>query len=326
MTEKPLVSVILCVKNGMPYLPKALESVARQTYENFELVVQDGQSNDGSWQLLRDFQGAPKVSLESANDGGIGPAYNRAVERSRGEIIASIDSDNLLEPDALEAGVAACQRWPDAAAIYGSAHLIAPTGERVNSFVPGEFELLRLLSCELVPPFATAFFRPAACDGQMRFDPTLKTCADFDLWLRLSERPIRRIDTVLGSTRLSASSMTCRPETYDQFCADKLAALDRYFGRFEPTPPLTALDRRARAGVYLWAAESLLGMGAPTPQFEAYCELAAELDAGSPRLANVRVAAEQARQAAAAAKLPPRPKFSLARAKSALRSIAKSVL
>jgi glycosyltransferase involved in cell wall biosynthesis len=325
MAEKPLVSLILCVKNGMPFLPQALATVARQTYERFELVVQDGQSNDGSLELLREFRGAAKVSLESANDGGIGPAYNRAVERSRGEIIASIDADNLLADDALQLGVDACERWPEAAAVYGSAHLIAPTGEQVSTFEPGEFELVRLLSCELVPPFATSFFRRSACQGQMRFDPRLKTCADFDLWLRLSDKPVRRIDKVLGSTRLSSSSMTCRPETYDQFCADKLAALDRYFAPFEATPPVAALDRRARAGVYLWAAESLLGMEGPSQRFETYCERAASFDPGSPRLTNARAAAEQVRQAAAT---PPvkRPRFSLARAKSALRGLAKSVL
>lgn len=327
MAEKPLVSLILCVKNGMPFLPQAIESIARQTYERFELIVQDGQSNDGSLELLRAFRGAPKVSLESANDGGIGPAYNRAVERARGDIIASIDADNLLADDALEAGVEACEQWPEAAAVYGSAHLIAPTGERVSTFEPSEFELVRLLSCELVPPFATSFFRPAACQGQMRFDPKLKTCADFDLWLRLSDCPIRRIDKVLGSTRLSSSSMTCRPETYDQFCEDKLAALDRYFARFDGSPPLAALARRASAGVYLWAAESLLGLEGPSPRFEGYCEEAARFDPGSPRLANTQAAAEQARKAAAAAKSPPRrPRFSLARAKSALRDLAKSVL
>jgi hypothetical protein len=312
----------------MPFLPQALESVASQTYDHFELVIQEGCSTDGSRELLEAFRGAPQVSLESSSDGGIGPAYNRAVQRARGELIASIDSDNLLAPEALELGVAACRQWPDAAAVYGSAHLIGPGGERVSTFVPEEFELVRLLCCELVPPFATSFFRPAACGGQMRFDPGLKTCADFDLWLRLSDRPIRRIDSVLGSTRLSQSSMTCRPETYDQFCQDKLAALRRYFGRFASCPPLVALSQRASAGVFLWAAESVLGIEGPSDRFRLYCQEAARLDPGSPRLRNLRVAALSHSPSA-----PPdevrtpvsRPRFSLARAKNALRGLTRSL-
>jgi hypothetical protein len=162
----------------------------------------------------------------------------------------------------------------------------------------------------------------------MRFDPSLRTCADFDLWLRLSDRPIRRIDSVLGSTRRSPSSMTCRPETYDQFCQDKLTALRRYFGRFASCSPLLALAQRAQAGVFLWAAESVLAIEGPSDRFKLYRDEAARLDPGAPRLRTLRVAAlSHTSGADEAERTPvPRPRFSLARAKNALRGLTRSLL
>src|SRR6476619_6234805 len=120
-SPKPLVSLILCVKNGLPYLPQALASVERQSYRHFELVVQDCLSTDGTLDLIRAFRGAPHVALESANDGGIGPAYNRAVSRCRGEIIGTIDADNLLADNALDLAVDYLTRHADCAVVYGSA-------------------------------------------------------------------------------------------------------------------------------------------------------------------------------------------------------------
>ena len=54
--SEPLISVIVCVKNGMPYLPEALESLPAQTYKNFEVIVQDGGSDDGIVVLLSDVE------------------------------------------------------------------------------------------------------------------------------------------------------------------------------------------------------------------------------------------------------------------------------
>src|SRR4051812_31760457 len=102
----PLVSLILCVKNGMPYLPDALASVAGQSHRNIELVVQDAESNDGTLEALAAVSNRlPVVDVVSEPDAGIGDAYNRAIARCRGEIVGSIDADNVLMPDAVEQAV-----------------------------------------------------------------------------------------------------------------------------------------------------------------------------------------------------------------------------
>jgi glycosyltransferase involved in cell wall biosynthesis len=290
---EPVVSLILCVKNGMPYLPEAVASVAAQTYRSFELVVQDAGSTDGSLEFLRNVEGVPDVRVVSEPDDGIGDAYNRAVSRCRGEIVGSIDADNVLAPYALARAVAFVVGRPGLAAAYGGSNMMSADGELLYPWIPGEFDLLRVLTCELVPPFAVTFFVRAICGEELHFDERLRTCADFDMWLRISHLPITRIPDVLGSTRLSEASMTRRTITYDQYVADKSAALERYLARHEETPLLRAVRARSLAGIRLWAAESVYDIeGRRTEQFERYLDAAEELDPTSAWAERVRAKPE----------------------------------
>ena len=161
---------------------------------------------------------------------------------------------------------------PDSAAIYGTAQMIDAEGRSVGVFVPAEFDVHALMRCELVPPFAQSFFSPRVCGSELRFDPRLKTCADFDLWLRLSHLSIRRTEGVFGSVRQSEKSMSRGTGNYEQFCADKLDALDRHVAR---RPELAAERDEAVAGIYCWAAESLLGLEGPSERCRAMLERAA---------------------------------------------------
>jgi glycosyltransferase involved in cell wall biosynthesis len=283
--KNPLVSLILTVKNGLPYLDNALESVRGQSYRNLELVVQDCLSTDGSSERVAKFDGA-RVHVRREADGGIGDANNRALKRCRGTIIGSIDSDNLLEPDAVARAVTHFAAHPGDAAIYGSVRMISATRTDEGVFRPGPMDFLHLVSCDLVLPWSTAFFNKAICGDALRLDPQLKTCADYDTWLRLSHLPISFIDQVQGATRLSDSSMTCRPENYEQFCKDKIFVLRRYAGTCAHEPLRGALVRHGLVGIYCWAAESIKGLAPERVDLIAdFHERAKAVDPVSPRLA-----------------------------------------
>jgi len=271
-----LVSLILCTKNGMPYLPEAIASVRAQTYRQFEVIVQDACSTDGSIEYLRSVSDLPAIDVVSEPDTGIGDAYNRAVRRCRGDIIGSIDADNLLEPDALAAVIRQFQVYPQAAALYGASHNINADGSRVSTWAPPDFALSGLLACDVVPPFGQSFFSRSVCGAELRFDESMATCADYDLWLRLSAHPIVRVDDVLGSVRRSPKSMTCQPVRYDEFCRDKIAALKRFLARTNQTAD-EALYRRAAGGIYAWAAQAMSKIAGQNERFLKYLALAADL-------------------------------------------------
>ncbi len=279
-----LVSLILVVKNGMPFVEEALASVAAQTHPDLELVVQDGGSTDGTLDAIRRRTDLPHVALESGPD-TVATAWARAFTRCRGEIVGSVLADDGLEPDAVAHAVAAFAARPELAAVYGANRIVDAVGRELKVFEPVDFDLLRLLSCELVPPFASAFFSRRVCGEELRFDPTFSSCAEFDLWLRLAHLPIARLRPVLGVTRFHAGSMTRRAESYAQFCRDKIAAVDRYLGRRDASPLVAGVRAHAVAGVWTWAAESVHDLEGPSAREGELCAAARAADPGSPRLA-----------------------------------------
>lgn len=296
MTEKlmnqPLVSVILCVKNGMRFLSDAVESIKRQTYTNFELVVQDGGSTDGSLEFLQQLNGALEVRIESGPDAGIGDAMNKAQARCRGDIVAEIDSDNLMAPNALEVVVKRFEEHPDAAVIYAAQLMIDENSNVLYPWFPEPFDLLQVIECRLVPPYGTSYLHRRNLGAEFFTDASMRTCSDYDFWLRVGSRKIVQIPDVLGSTRVSTASETARPESYRQFCADKLAALQRYCQRTLPPGALAdSILAHGKCGIYLWAAESVRFIYPSAFGLELFNEFiaeAAKVDPSSPRLKLLR--------------------------------------
>lgn len=237
----------------MPYLEEALDSVRAQSFKDFEVIVQDNCSTDGSLELLSRYSDL-NMKIISEPDGGIGDAYNRALSRCEGEIIGSIDSDNLLMPNTLELVESYFKNNPDLAVLYSPVQMITADSVDAHIFTPNDFDLEDFLGCKLVPPFSTSFFSKVKCGDKLSFDPVLKTCADFNLWLDLHEKKIICVKEILGKTRMSDQSMTCRPESYHQFCEDKIFALDRFLAQ---KPALQDKAAEYKAGINIWAAESL---------------------------------------------------------------------
>ena len=272
----------------MPFVPEAVLSLEAQTFDDYEIVVQDAASTDGTAEFLSQ---VPNVRMASEADNGLGDAYNRAFPRCRGEIVGTLDADNLLVPNTLEAVDALFRNHWTAVVIYGAALMINASGQQVGSFVPEAFDQRAVMRCELVPPFSTSFFNRQRCGPDLRGDASLTVCQDYELWLRLSGREIVRSTTVLGATRLSYKSMSRNPENYELFCAEKIMALERFIA---DRPRLEAERNVAVTGIYCWAAESILGIEGPGPRFESFVDRAAALCPEDERLKRVRDRASEA--------------------------------
>ncbi|UBF25408.1 glycosyltransferase [Kovacikia minuta CCNUW1] len=292
MSESPLVSIVMVVRNGMPYLPMAIASLKAQTYQNFELIVQDGESTDGTLEFLKTIKGLSNIKIQSSPDRDHHP-YNQAISRCNGEIIGSLADDDLLEPKALETAVDFFTQHPTAAVIYGDCNMINQDGSFSNTFEPSPFDLLDVLECKLVPPLAVAFFSRSRCGDALSVDETQWACYDYALWLRLSHLPIVKIPTVLGSVRISEESNTCRADMYELMCDNKISILKHYLARYGQTPLIEKLYERAVAGIYAWAAESMLWIPTGTPEwFDFYYEKALALNPTSERLKTVKLQQE----------------------------------
>ena len=274
----------------MPFVREAVASLEAQTFDDYEVVIQDAASTDGTAEFLRQLR-LSNVRMTSEPDSGLGDAYNRAFPRCRGEIVGTLDADNLLVPNALSVVDALFRKHRTAVAIYGAAMMIDASGQQVGTFFPGAFDQRALMRCELVPPFSTSFFNQQRCGPELRGDSSLKTNQDFELWLRLSDREIIRSTTVLGATRLSHKSMSRNAENYEHFCAEKIVALERFIA---DRPRLQPERDAAVTGIYCWAAELILEIEGPGPRLESFVDRAAALRPEDERVQRVRDRASEA--------------------------------
>lgn len=125
------VSIVLCTRNGAPWIGDLLESMANQTRLADELVVQDDESSDDTCRIIREFaERAPfDVRLE-VNPERLGSTANfaAALERSRGRFVALADQDDIWYPNKLERLIGELELDPTVTMVFSDADLIDPAG------------------------------------------------------------------------------------------------------------------------------------------------------------------------------------------------------
>ena len=126
MSERPLVSVIIPVRNAQRFLPEALGDVTSQTYRNLDIVVVNGHSTDRTVEIANSFPGVRVV--EQAGD-GLPDAWNVGIDAAEGDPIAFLDSDDRWTPDKIELQMAAFDRDPRVDFVIAHARFFLEPGE-----------------------------------------------------------------------------------------------------------------------------------------------------------------------------------------------------
>lgn len=92
----PKISVIMSVLNGESYMEKGIESIIKQTFDDWEFIICDDGSTDNTWKILQDYAGRDKRIIPIKNDSNRGLAYslNRCIEKAKSEILARQDADD----------------------------------------------------------------------------------------------------------------------------------------------------------------------------------------------------------------------------------------
>ena len=101
--NSPLISVVLPTYNVAQYLQQCLESVAAQTYRNFEVIIIIDGATDGSYEIAQEFcKTDSRFSVYWQENAGSGPARNAGLTRCKGELVMFVDPDDWIEPELLE--------------------------------------------------------------------------------------------------------------------------------------------------------------------------------------------------------------------------------
>lgn len=192
MAGNPLVSVVMPLYNAAPYVADAVRSILAQTFTDFELVVVDDGSTDGSATVVETL-GDPRVHLvRQPNSGRPAVPRNRALARARGKYVAFLDADDLWLSHTLERQVDALERRPDVALVYGWAEAFGSSGTlgyRGPKRSLRETRVFqRLLLEQSFIPISTVMVRRDVLDAVGGFDeaPELRGVEDYDLVVRIA--------------------------------------------------------------------------------------------------------------------------------------------
>jgi glycosyltransferase involved in cell wall biosynthesis len=224
-----LVSVVMPVWNRAAAVGAAIESVLAQTYPHWELLVVDDGSTDGTAAVVGRYAGDPRVRLFVQPRAGCGAARNRALEATRGAIVAYLDSDNVWEPGYLAAVVDALERHPERDAVAcaqlvldrrAGAHWV-----RAEAFDSEVLQERNLIDLNVFAHRRTLFERLGG------FDASLRRLGDWDLIRRYAVAGAPLVLPAVGGRYVDGHA--------DQISSRESHAFARYLVRAKGPTPLT---------------------------------------------------------------------------------------
>jgi glycosyltransferase involved in cell wall biosynthesis len=211
--RKPRVSVFVPVFNRARVLPVAIESVLGQTFGDYELLVVDDGSTDGSADVVRSYGDARIRLVVSRSNQGIPRTRNLGIELARGEYLANVDSDDYSFPQRLARQVAFLDAHIGIAAVGSWALRMDESGRRLRG------PLLRPTRPRAIRGrmlFGTCFKNPTMLARtevlrEFGFREQFVICSDIDLWSRVSDKyPLANLPEFL--VRYRAGGTTHHPE------------------------------------------------------------------------------------------------------------------
>ena len=221
---RPHVSVIVPAFNAAASIEETLDSVLRQTYENFDVVVvDDGSQDDTAVKVGRLAARDPRITLVRQNQSGIAAARNLAIERSSGELVAPLDADDLWHPRKLELQVRTLEAAPPSVAFcycwwqnINSRGCVLYRGPRwrEEGRVFERLLAMNFVGCASIPLIRREpLVRAGGYSAELR-SANGEGCEDWDLYLRLLENhEVSVVPEVLVSYRSHEQSISSHLET-----------------------------------------------------------------------------------------------------------------
>jgi len=191
----PLISIIIPSYNKVKYVKKTLDSIVSQSYSNFEVIIQDGGSTDGTLEIIKQYakKYSSFVQYESRKDGGQLDAINKGLKKAKGEIVTYINADDVYVAGAFESVVGHFIENPDALWFAGKGIVIdendieiAKLATVYKSFLLSlnAYSLL-LMANYLMQP--SVFITKKAVQKYGMFTGTKFSVMEYDMWLKIGK-------------------------------------------------------------------------------------------------------------------------------------------
>lgn len=185
--QQPEVTVLMGVFNGLPRLERSIRSILAQTFSNFEFLIIDDASTDGSDQVVQQYakEDCRIRLIRNEVNAGLGAVLNLGVREARAALIARMDADDVAVPTRLEKQVAYFRAHPETDILGSYALDVGEDGSIIRERrVPTAHDrIVKLIwSCPIVHP--TVMFRRSSILRAGSYPSTRRRRQDYDLWFR----------------------------------------------------------------------------------------------------------------------------------------------
>ncbi|WP_066376700.1 MULTISPECIES: glycosyltransferase family A protein [unclassified Anabaena] len=225
----PKVSVVIPAFNALKYLPETLKCLFNQTFKDFEVIIVDDGSSDGTAEWASQIKEPNVKFITQANQGSSG-ARNTGIKHSQGEFIAFMDADDSWQSTKLEKQVQVLEENPEVGLVYTWVDYINEKGEPTGRIVKPEaqgyiwdkFTERNLIECGSVP-----MIRRRCFDDLGVFDTSIDAAPDWDMWLRIAAvYPFAVIKEPLVSYRQHANN---KSKNYPKLLHDFRTIIEKAF-------------------------------------------------------------------------------------------------
>jgi glycosyltransferase involved in cell wall biosynthesis len=227
----PSISIVTPTMNSEKFLPHTISSILDQEYPALQYIVQDGGSTDATLKTVDEY-GSRIAHVNSGRDSGMSQAINRGFRHATGEIMAYLNSDDLLLPGSLHFAAYYFATHPEVDVLYGHRVIINSQGEEIGRWVLPPHDADVLSWADYVPQ-ETMFWRRRIWEnvgGEV--DETFRFALDWDLLLRFRDAGARfvRVPRFLGAFRVHDEQKTSR-ELKDLGAREMNRLRERYANR-----------------------------------------------------------------------------------------------
>lgn len=184
-TYYPKISYVTPVYNQVEFIEQTILSVINQDYPNFEYIIVDGGSNDGTLDVIKKYESS-LVKCISGPDDGMYDALNKGFTLTTGEIMGWINGDDILLPEAFKNMYRLFNDLPHVEWIQGLNSFINSSGEFTHYQIPKKFSLVSFVMGDFkwIQQESTFWRRNLWERAGGKLDDSLKLAGDFELWLR----------------------------------------------------------------------------------------------------------------------------------------------
>jgi len=216
------VSIITVVYNGEKYLEQTIQSILNQTYKNIEYIIIDGDSTDGTIDIITKYEDKLAYWI-SEKDNGIYDAMNKGIQKATGELIGIINADDFYNGNKIIDNIVNLytnSNTPDI--LYGKMKFINPYTNQSITIEPS----INNLRYDMTLNHPTCFLKRELYNEKL-FDTNFKICADYDLLMYFyqQEKTLVYVDKIVTIMRIGGASDNFLLSTNEVFVVQK-----KYFG------------------------------------------------------------------------------------------------